>query len=151
MPIMRLAIVLLIITLFLPSSAEEKQQLYRSVSDAVQNVAGFCERNASLCDNVGSIADAAGARAYYGAQLVYEAALGRSSEGSEQRESSADRASRARAAPEPAARESERPYPSYFDSWSQEDEGRVRTQPARSTDTLRRQDRAPEWRGPGAS
>jgi len=151
MPIMRLAIVLLIITLFLPSSAEEKQQLYRGVSDAVQSVAGFCDRNASLCDTVGSLADAAGDRAYYGAQLVYEAALGTSSEAPGERESSADRASRARAAPEPAARESERPYPSYFDSWSQGDEGRVRTQPARSTDTLRRQDRVPEWRGPGAS
>jgi hypothetical protein len=148
---MRLAIVLLIITLFLPSSAEEKQQLYRGVSDAVQNVAGFCERNASLCDTVGSIADAAGDRAYYGAQLVYEAALGRPWDESRGGDRDARAAPREHRVEDRDAPDRERPYPSYFDSWSREGEGRAQTQPARSTDTLRQQDRAPQWRGPGAS
>lgn len=132
MHLFRLAIVLFIVALFLPSSAEEKQRVYQSVSNAVQNVAGFCERNATLCDNVGSFAGAVADRAYYGAEMVYEAAIGL-----QQRDRDAQSPTR--------------PYPSQFDSQPSRDNGRARTQPARSTDTLRREDRAPAWRGPGDS
>ncbi len=132
MLLFRLAIVLFIITLFLPSSAEEKQQLYRGVSDAVQNVQSFCVRNAELCDNAGLVASAVADRVYYGAQLVYEAALG---------------------APEQdqGGWDDERPYPSQSERRYRGGDARARTQPARSSDTLRHQDRSPEWRGPGPS
>jgi hypothetical protein len=151
MPILRLTIVLLIIALFMPSSAEEKQQVYRSVSEAVQNVSGFCERNARLCDTVHSVANAAADRAYYGAQLVYEAALGTPWADSNAHNQGAQPASRDRRPQERGVPDRERPYPSYFDSRSRPDDARMRAQPARSSDTLRREDRAPEWRGPGAS
>jgi hypothetical protein len=132
MHLFRLAIVLFIVVLFLPSSAEEKQRVHQSVSDAVQQVAGFCERNATLCDNVGSFAGAVADRAYYGAEMVYEAAIGPPRQG--------------QGAQRPA-----RPYPSQFDTQPSRNNGRARTQPARSSDTLRREDRAPAWRGPGDS
>lgn len=132
MQLFRLAIVLFIIALFLPSSPEEKQRVYQSVSDAVQKVSGFCERNATLCDNVGSFAGAVADRAYYGAEMVYEAAIGPPRQGQ-------------------GAQSPTRPYPSQFDPQPTRDNRRARTQPARSTDTLRREDRAPAWRGPGAS
>ncbi len=132
MLLLRLAIVLFIVALFLPSSAEEKQQVYRGVSDAVETVRTFCVRNAELCDTVGSLAGAAADRAYYGAQMVYEAAIG---------------------SPQQAQgdRSRERPYPSQFEQSYRRNDARARTQPARSTDTLRRDDRAPAWRGPGDS
>ncbi|RIA55311.1 DUF5330 domain-containing protein [Dichotomicrobium thermohalophilum] len=132
MLILRLGIVLLIIAMFLPSSAEEKQQVYRGVSNAVDNVQTFCVRNAAFCDSVGTVASALADRAYYGAQMVYDAAIGAPQQ---------DR----------GGWNGERPYPSQIERSSRRDEGRARTQPARSTDTLRREDLAPAWRGPGAS
>ncbi len=132
MSLFRLAIVLFVIALFLPSSAEEKDRVYRGVSEAVDTVGGFCVRNASLCEEVGSFAGAVANRAYYGAQMVYDAAIG---------PGQWDRSGQSQ----------ERPYPSRFESQTRGDDARTRTQPARSTDTLRRDDRAPAWRGPGSS
>lgn len=132
MSLFRLAIVLCVIALFLPSSAEEKDKVYRGVSEAVENVEGFCVRNASLCQEVGAFAGAVANRAYYGAQMVYEAAIG-PGQGDQ------------------TGRSQERPYPSRFESQPRQDNARARSQPARSTDTLRRDDRAPAWRGPGSS
>jgi len=132
MRLIRLAIVLCIIALFLPTSDEEKQQIYRGVSNAVENVRTFCVRNAKLCDEVGTIANAAANRAYYGALIVYDAATGARPD-------------------EQDGRDGRRPYPSQFESQSRRDDSRARSQPASSTDTLRREDRAPAWRGPGAS
>jgi len=132
MLILRLAIVLFIVTLFLPSSPEEKQQVYQSVSDAVQSLRTFCERNAKLCDNVGFVAGAVADRAYYGALIVYDAAM------------------------EPQQKDGrgtdlQRAYPPQSQRRHRRDDEQARARPARSRDTLRREDRAPEWRGPGAS
>jgi hypothetical protein len=129
MLLLRLAIVLFIILLFLPSSAEEKQRVYSGISHAVQNVQTFCVRNARLCDDVGSIASAIADRAYYGALIVYDAALG----------------------PQQRAQDRRPSYPSRSEHRSRRDDARNRTRPTRSTDTLRREDRATQWRGPDAS
>jgi len=129
--LLRIAILLFIIALFLPSTPEEKQQVYRSVSSAVENVQTFCVRNASLCDDVQSIAGAVVNRIHMGAQLVYDAAMGVEEE-------------------EPRW-DGGRPYPSRIDGAPRREESRTRPEPARSTNTLRRDDLDPAWRGPGAS
>lgn len=127
---LRLAIVLFIIALFFPSTPEEKQQVYRSVSSAVEDVQTFCVRNASLCDNVGYIASAVADRVYIGAQIVYEAAIG---EPEVERQGDRERSYPARSEDRPSRREQ-------YDRRGSE----------HSTNTLRRDDLSPEWRGPGA-
>jgi len=76
------------------------------------------------------MANAVAQRVYYGAQLVYEAALGAPSDQQEW-----DR---------------ERPYPSQDDMRAPRRESRTNAEPARSSNTLRRDDLAPDWRGPDA-
>ncbi len=127
---LRIAIVLCIVALFLPSSPEEKQRVYTGVSEAVENVQTFCVRNAALCENTSMMANAVVQRVYYGAQLVYEAALGAPSDQQEW-----DR---------------ERTYPSQGDMHAPRREGRSGAEPARSSNTLRGDDLAPDWRGPDA-
>jgi hypothetical protein len=127
---LRIAIVLCIVALFLPSSPEEKQRVYTGVSEAVENVRTFCVRNAAFCENTSMMANAVAQRVYYGAQLVYEAALGAPSDQQEW-----DR---------------ERPYPSQDDMRAPRRESRTNAEPARSSNTLRRDDLAPDWRGPDA-
>lgn len=132
MRLIRYGIALCIIVLFLPGTPEEKQQLYNGVSSAVENVQTFCVRHASLCNNVESIAHSVVDRAYYGAQIIYDAAMGRELDGVDQQ----DR---------------ERRYPSPRSRKSHPDGNADPSRSARSSDTLRSQDRQPAWQGPGSS
>jgi len=129
--ILRLIILLSIVALFLPSTPEEKQQMYRGVSDAVDNVQGVCVRNAELCDSVVTIATAIADRFYYGAQMLYDATLSGSGQ-----------------APRGA---SEWPNATPKEGRLPGRETRAPSGPVRSTPTLRQDDLAPAWRGPGAS
>ena len=129
--ILRLAIVLSVVALFLPSTPEEKQQMYRGVSDAVDNVQGVCVRNAELCNSVVTITTAIADRLYYGAQMLYDATLGTAGQ-------------RSPDAPQwPRATPKEERLPGR--------ETRAPSGPVRSTHTLRQDDLAPAWRGPDAS
>lgn len=125
--ILRIALVLFVIALFLPSTPEEKQRASRGVSEAVEQVQTFCVRNAALCENVGSLTAAIMDRMRYGAELFYEAATGRS----EPRDAETDSSSR-----------TERGSPRDRHS---------RGDLERSSHTLRPDDLEPEWRGPDAS
>lgn len=127
---LRIAILLCIVALFLPSSPEEKQRVYTGVSEAVENARTFCVRNAELCENTSMMANAVAQRIYYGAQLVYEAALGAPADRQELND--------------------QRPYPSQDGARAPRRENRTDAEPARSNSTLRRDDLAPEWRGPDA-
>ncbi len=124
MSVLRLVLVLCVVALFLPSTPEEKQQAYRGISEAVQQVRTFCVRNDSLCENGKFVAAAIADRVRYGAEMLIEAATGGADEG----------AASARSRPEGATFESRR-----------------RSSAERSYDTLRQEDRAPSWRGPGTS
>ncbi len=132
MRLIRYGIALCIIALFLPGTPEEKQQLYNGVSGAVESVQTFCVRHASLCDNVETIAESAVDRAYYGAQIIYDAAMGREHGGADQQGR-------------------DRPYPESRSRDSRHDSDAPPSRSAQSTDTLRPQDRQPAWRGPGSS
>lgn len=126
--LLRLAIVLFIIALFFPSTREEKEQVYNSVSSAAEQVQTFCVRNKVLCENVGTFVTAVANRVYIGAQIVYETAIG-----------------------EPDAEprwDRERPYPSRLDGTSRRERYDRRGE-EHSSNTLHRDDLAPEWRGPG--
>lgn len=130
MSILRLAVLLFVIALFFPSTPEEKEQAYRGISNAVEQVSTFCVRNESLCENSKFVASAIYDRVKIGAEMLFEAARSQGEEG----------AVRERARPEPVRREStRRPHA----------DRRPRLQ--RSSDTLRREDRTPAWRGPGTS
>lgn len=131
MSILRLAVLLFVIALFFPSTPEEKDQAYRGISNAVEQVSTFCVRNESLCANSKFVASAIYDRVKIGAEMLFEAA----------RSQGEDDAVREGSRPAPARRESTRRLP--------EADRRPRLQ--RSSDTLRREDRTPSWRGPGTS
>jgi len=130
MSILRLAVLLFVIALFFPSTPEEKEQAYRGISNAVEQVSTFCVRNESLCENSKFVASAIYDRVKIGAEMLFEAARSQGEEGDV----------RERSRPEPVRRESTR---------RPDADRRPRLQ--RSSDTLRREDRTPSWRGPGTS
>lgn len=131
MSILRLAVLLFVIALFLPSTPEEKEQAYRGITNAVEQVSTFCVRNASLCENSKFVASAIYDRVKIGAEMLFEAARSQGDDG--------------------AASERRRPEPTYRESRRSPSEADRRSSLQRSSDTLRREDRAPSWRGPGTS
>jgi len=131
MSILRLVVLLFVIALFFPSTPEEKDQAYRGISNAVEQVSTFCVRNESLCENSKFVAAAIYDRVKIGAEMLFEAARSQGEEG----------AVRERSRPEAVRRDIPRRPP----------EADRRTSLQSSSDTLRREDRTPSWRGPGNS
>ncbi len=131
MSILRIAVLLVVIGLFFPSTPEEKEQVYRGVTSAVEQVSTFCVRNNSLCENSKFVATEIYDRIKIGAEILFEAARGTQEPG----------ASSYRRSRDEQRRESRR----------RPVEEERRSSLERSGDTLRREDRAPAWRGPGAS
>jgi len=125
--ILRIALVLFVIALFLPSTPEEKQRASQGVSQAVEQVQTFCVRNAGFCENMRYMAATVFDRMRYGAELIYEAAIGRREQDDAVRD---DRSSTRRTQPR---------------------DRRSRREVERSSHTLRPDDLEPEWRGPDAS
>jgi hypothetical protein len=131
MSILRLVVLLFVIALFFPSTPEEKEQAYRGISNAVEQVSTFCVRNQSLCENSKIVATAIYDRVKIGAEMLFEAAQSRGDDG--------------------AGTRPDRPEATRRESLSRPPEAERRTSLQRSSDTLRREDRAPSWRGPGNS
>lgn len=131
MSFLRLAVLLFVFALFLPTTPEEKQQTYRGITTAAEQVRTFCVRNNALCENSKAVASAIYDRVKIGAQMLYETATGEAKVGVESRKFRR----------EPARYENRRRAP---------ERGR-RTGLQRSRDTLRKDDRRPAWRGPGTS
>lgn len=131
MSILRIAVLLAVVGLFFPSTPEEKEQAYRGVATAVEQVSTFCVRNDALCEKSKFLASEIYDRVKIGAEILFEAARGTHEDDSASNRSSRDTQHREhRRRPAEAER---------------------RSSLERSADTLRREDRAPAWRGPGAS
>ena len=130
--VVKAAFWIVLIILLLPSSGQEKFELYAAAERTISDIGAFCQRNPDVCEKTSSMVDGVVQKLRTTTELI-EQALRDSGIG--------------------ARREETGEQPASAQRHGQLDNGdpTMTSSSGMSTDTLTSEDVRPSWRGPGAS